>query len=50
MEVKHRTTDCTDCTDNTGSGFLKKIACYQSVFYYLKENTDSNVIKHRLEG
>ena len=38
MEVKHRSTDCTDYTD---SGFFLEIADHQSVFYFLR--------KHRLK-
>ena len=29
---------------------VSKVADYQSVFYFLKENTDTNMIEHRLEG
>ena len=39
VEVKHRSTDCTDYTD---SEFFLEIADHQSVFYFLR--------KHRLKS
>ena len=40
VEVKHRSADCTDYTD---SGFFLKIADNQSVFYFLKKKTQTQM-------